>query len=127
MTAVSKEAMSYYDQANAIWNRLGKDAKLPPARTMALAKEIYREFMGESWGGQWKLTSGNRFTWSRYGTTFAVNPDHRGRGFKEVVHGISHWIHMKKRPKDRPHNAEHAALELRMTRWAEARINGQLT
>jgi hypothetical protein len=60
-----------------------------------------------------KITSGNRHTWVRRGT-ISVNT---GRGWRHLVHMLSHYCHSRLRPQDQPHSDSHRHLETEMIAW----------
>jgi hypothetical protein len=80
------------------------------------AKRLYKRAMGRPWNGPVKLTSGRRHTWIRRGV-FYVNPDEqrwrgdKNRGWREIVHSVSHYAHMRLNPHLRPHDDKQAYLE----------------
>lgn len=57
-----------------------------------------------------KVTSGHRYNWPRHGN-LVVNPE---RGWRNLVHDYSHYIHRQLRPKDSPHSDSHRHLEKEM-------------
>jgi hypothetical protein len=98
----------------------GQQPILSPEASLAAAKKLYRHAMGTSWKGSWKLTSGRRATWVRYGV-FYVNPDERrasGRGLREIIHSISHYCHRRLHPGDKPHSIRQARLEAKLAKFA---------
>jgi hypothetical protein len=75
-----------------------------------------------------RLTSGNRKTWTAWeGDTLVlkVNPD---KGWKTLVHYLSHLFHYRANPGDRPHSKHHARFEAKMIREVIRRgwLNGAL-
>lgn len=93
-----------YERVNGSWPEkvpaLTKDEAIPAA------KRLYRKAFGKAFKGKWKLTSGNRYSWSRSGV-FSVNWTGRevtldektgkfipwGSGWKDLVHDMSHYAH----------------------------------
>src|SRR5262245_28478364 len=66
--------------------------------------------------GEFKLTSGNRYTWTRRGV-FYVNPDqndYRFRGWKGIVHDIAHWAGRRLYPLAKPHDHRTAFIERKL-------------
>jgi hypothetical protein len=52
---------------------------------------------------------------------FYVNPNRQGWGFsgwKEIVHGVSHYAHRRKHPDKKPHDFRHLLLEREMVQYA---------
>lgn len=123
-----------YQRVNAEW-----PSPLPPltgAEALSAAKRLYRKFRRKRWAGKWKLTSGRRHTWPRYvrtqkfkdgrivrsgGAVYFVNPE---RGWHDLVHDISHYIHGRDPfglPSDKkPHDLSHARLEREMIQYVVA-------
>lgn len=66
--------------------------------------------------GSFKLTSGNRHTWTRRGV-FYVNPNKSGwrfRGWEAIVHDVSHWAGRRLYPGANPHDARVAFIERKL-------------
>lgn len=105
-----------YDKVNALW-----PAEVPPLTfneaVRAVAK-LTRMAGAPIRGAQFIQTSGNRYNWIRR-YVCRLNP---GRGWKELVHDISHWVHMSRYPGSVPHqDRRHATIEARMVRVVVAR------
>lgn len=69
---------------------------------------------------KFKITSGRRHTWPRHGV-WNVNPDSCGRGFAEIVHAVSHWVHRRVNPglarqRNGGHNG-HAQVEAHLVKF----------
>jgi len=116
-----------YDNVNAVWPdecpipspqealtgarklvRLALTLKREPSKDPSRQVQPTPKFRGE-----FKLTSGNRYTYPRRGV-FYVNPDqsdHRFRGWKGIVHDISHWAGRRLYPDYDPHDHRHAFIE----------------
>jgi len=100
-----------YQRVNATW-----PAQLPPLEpeeAISAAKRLYRLAIGEAWKGPFRITSGNRYSYIRWGSggdgrVFYVNP---GKGWHSLVHSISHMAFRRLHPTLRPHDWRHAALE----------------
>lgn len=110
------EVPDVYDHVNKVWPQ---DAGAPtPAEAITAAKILYRVAVGRKFRGPFKLTSGNRYTWV-YRGTLRVNPNRRGwyRGWKALVHDLSHLCHRRLHPDDRPHSDRHAYLERRLAEY----------
>lgn len=112
------------------WDRLvnskwPKDMPIPTAQeAIAGAKRLYKKAMGYPYGGQWAITSGNRFTWPRR-RVFYVNPNrsgwvHPAPGWPDIVHLMAHWCHRRKHPNDRPHSYRELELEKELTNYVLA-------
>jgi hypothetical protein len=71
---------------------------------------------------RFQITSGNRYTGLR-GGVWRVNPNgqHFG-GWKDIVHGVSHWAGRRWWPQLDPHNALHAWLEAELAAYAIANL-----
>jgi hypothetical protein len=101
-----------YVSVNASW-----PAELPPLEpqeAISAAKRLYRLAIGKAWTGPFQITSGNRYSYIRWGTKrgegriFYVNPK---RGWHHLVHDISHMAFRQLHPTLKPHDWRHAALE----------------
>lgn len=74
-----------------------------------------------------KITSGNRYTWVRRGV-ISVNT---GRGWRHLVHMLSHYCHSALRPMDKPHSDNHRHLEGEMvdyvvrSGWLDGKLKPQ--
>lgn len=100
-----------YKSVNAVWPSEVPKLEAKEAKTAAL--RLYRAHLGKKFTGKVKITSGNRYTWVRYGVLY-VNPD---RGWKALVHELSHLIHRRRNPGNRPHASTHTSLEREMIRY----------
>lgn len=111
----------------SLWDRLvnekfeGRAPVLSPEASVEAALRLYRKFMGRDFAGKVKLGSGNRRTWIRQGV-LTVNPDERAfnghGGLREIIHSMSHFVHMRLHPDDAPHSKRQASLEGRMVTYA---------
>ena len=84
------------------------------------ARKLYRKAMGQAWRGEFKLTSGNRYTWIRRGV-FYVNPNKETwylSGLRCIIHDVSHICHYRLRPNHEPHSKHQAYLERDLTDYA---------
>jgi hypothetical protein len=128
-----------YEQVNGQWPEV--IPALEGQEAIAAARRLYRLALGKAWEGEWRLTSGRRFTWPEKawrgrtdhgkGRTFYVNPM-RGPGlhggWRDLVHMLSHYCHAHKHPTWKPHGPEHHALERRMVAhviasgWLDGRL-----
>ena len=121
-----------------LWDRLvnnkfnGLQPILSEVDSLYAARKLYRKAMGREWCGEFKLTSGNRYTWIRRGV-FYVNPDKRERGsiqqafgfdndevrgLRAIIHDVSHICHYRLRPNDAAHSKHQAYLERDLTDYA---------
>ena len=87
---------------------------LTAEEALSVAKRLYRFGMKRAWKGKWALTSGRRYTWPRRGVYF-VNPvGSRSRGWRDLVHEVSHYVHSRRYPGKRGHDIRHEILEREM-------------
>jgi hypothetical protein len=107
----------------AEWNRLVND-KWPDAVPKPTAQEavlgarlLYRKFLGKKAPLKVVVTSGNRYSWGRYGTLY-VNPDHGWNGFRGIIHLLAHYFHRRLHSGKRPHHYTELELEKDMTNFA---------
>jgi hypothetical protein len=139
---VSAEAATLYERVNQVW----RDAEIPLNRysqqlwdkrhhiedTEAALRFV--NAAGEiEWGGmrKWtwrpvdrvKITTGNRITWvymCRGGKELQLNTS---KGWFDLVHLYSHYLWRRfegwKHYSSTPHNADHAAMELRLSKLAQ--------
>lgn len=115
-----------YKVVNETWPQQILPA-LEPVEAMRAAKRLLAAELGckylSSYG--WQVTSGSRHTYPRSGTWY-VNPE---RGWKDLVHALSHYVHRRKSASTRtaarlraagrrlrPHHWLHANIEKRMIR-----------
>jgi hypothetical protein len=118
----------WYERVNAAWPQL--IPKLTAAEAVAAGKKLYRFGMRKTWRGPVHVGSGNRHTWIRHGV-MTVNPD---GGWHALVHGLSHYCHLRTRRWDigeepeKPHSRGHARMELRMVKEVVRRgwLDGKL-
>jgi len=89
------------------------------------ARRLYRFAMKETFRGKVIATSGNRYTWA-YRGTIRVNPD---RGWRELVHHLSHLFDSWLSPATKPHASTHARLEMKLIKEVKRRgwLDGKLT
>lgn len=101
----------WYQRVNAAWP---EDVSIPTAEEAVRAvRKLYRFVKGHKLGLPIQITSGNRYTYAHGGMLY-VNPNCRGRGWRELVHDLSHWLHQE--TGDKPHAKSHARLELRLAK-----------
>jgi hypothetical protein len=99
-----------YQRINATW---GVD--IPPLtelEAVRAARKLFRFTMRRTFNGKVFVTSGRRYTWIRRGNIY-VNPE---KGWKELVHMISHWCCHRMRPEAKNHSKVHARFEQRMVK-----------
>ena len=115
----SAESMSWYNKVNETWKSIGVNPdvrKSTPADYKIACKTIkalWKKEMGTKFPYDLKEVTGNRDTWCRDRCTFTVNPE---KGWAEIIHSLGHWMGYMKNLK-RPHCAEHAAMEYRLTKY----------
>lgn len=104
-----------YATVNAAWP---ETVPIPTdAEAISAVKRLYRFAMGKPWGKKIKLTSGNRYTWPRYGV-YRINPKgHHFGGWKDLVHDVSHYCHSRLHPNKGAHDHRHEWLEKEMTHY----------
>lgn len=99
----------WYTRVNALWPEDVPALTGPEA--IRAARKLHRFALGVTIPlAAVRLTSGNRFTWKRHGI-LSVNPE---RGWKKLVHHLSHLFDNRLHPETKPHASEHARLEMRM-------------
>jgi hypothetical protein len=109
-----------YDNVNAVWP---ENAPSPsPQEALAAARKLVKLALTlgregsppKKFTGPFKLTSGNRYSWTRRGV-FYVNPNHRDghftNGWDGLVHDISHWAGRRLYADYDPHDHRHAFIE----------------
>lgn len=90
---------------------------------ISAAKRLVR-MRGRAFKGKFHITRGNRVTWIRRGT-FYVNAS---RGWRELVHEISHLVHSSLYPNETGHGWNHAEIEKAMVNkvvssgWLEGKL-----
>lgn len=103
-----------YQSVNGAWPETVPPLTGPEAVTAA--KRLYRLVMKKPFRGKIKVSSGNRHTWIRSGV-MTVNPEgHHFGGWKDLVHGLSHYCHRRLHPGHKPHGGQgtHAFIERMM-------------
>jgi hypothetical protein len=95
--------------------------ELTEAEATRAAKRLYRKFMGAPWRFDVVPVSGRCHSYirrvtvgRRRKTAIVVNP---GRGWKELVHGLSHTFFRRLHPSLPPHHFEHTHFEKAMVRY----------
>jgi hypothetical protein len=99
----------WYARVNSAWPE--RVPELNAEEAQRAARKLIRFALGNAVKvGDVQVTSGNRYSWVRGGIV-KVNPD---RGWKSLVHDLSHWAHKYSNTGDKPHDSSHARMELRM-------------
>lgn len=101
---------AWYERTNDTWPER-VPALTGPEAVRAL-RRLYRFATGRTMRTPVKLTTGNRDTWPRRGVWY-VNPS---KGWRDLVHLVSHYCWAQSHPGERPHSKAHARLEARMIR-----------
>lgn len=114
-----------YENVNAVWPDnpaipTGQEALRGARKLVDLALALGPE-QNPGWrkkfGGEFKLTSGNRYTWTRRGV-FYVNPNRHewsvGNGWQTIVHNIAHWAGRRLYPLADPHDHRTAFIERKL-------------
>jgi hypothetical protein len=118
---VSKEATYWYEKVNTVWEENGfpirfssnnKNEEVDFKTAVKAIKGFWKKEMKTKFPYDVRESSGNRYTWVRYGD-LVINTE---SGWANIIHLFGHWIgHQKKFP--RPHCIEHALLEWRFTNY----------
>jgi hypothetical protein len=117
-----------YGQVNAAWANEPHHTSPSGEEALRCAKRLYSRWLKRAYRGKWKLTSGNRNTYPRYGT-FYVNPC----SWSNIVHGLSHCVHRRLNPGVDSHDASHAAIEhdmieyVKASGWLEGKLKPKVT
>jgi len=115
----SKESMSWYKKVDETWVCVGVSPNVRKGiptdyKTACKAiKVLWKKEMGKKFPYDLKEVTGNKYTWCRDRCTFTVNAT---KGWAEIIHGLGHYMGYMKNHK-RPHCAEHAVLEYRLTKY----------
>lgn len=127
--------MARYDQVNGAWPEslpvpTPKEAIAGARRLVRLAYRIAIEegaFNGTMKRRKFKVVTGNRHTYPRSGV-WCVNPNGRHfGGWRDIVHGISHWCGRRFWPNEKPHSLRHVWIERTMAQYViDHFLNGQL-
>lgn len=102
-------------------------AVIPPLTAIEAeraARRLWRFALGETFAGEIRFATGNRYTWAEhsrtgrhdtYGSNLRVNP---GEGWKEFVHSLSHLFVLRANYGQRvkPHEKFHARFEAKLVR-----------
>lgn len=113
-----------YKNVNETWP---ENPPVPsPQEALAGAKRLVRLALtlgpedGAPWrkkfGGEFKLTSGRRYTYPRRGV-FYVNPNQRSfcfGGWLSICHDIAHWAGQRLYPTAKPHDHRTAFIERKL-------------
>jgi hypothetical protein len=115
----SKESLSWYNKVDETWKSVGVNPDVwasTPTDYKVVCKTIkalWKKEMGKKFPYTLKEVTGNRHSWCRDRKTFNVNTT---KGWAEIIHGLGHYMGYMKNHK-RPHCAEHAILEYRLTKY----------
>lgn len=105
---MSRTCRQFYDeQVNALWP--ADVPKLTESEARYAAHRFWRELRGSA-PPPIVITSGRRYNWVRRNKLY-LNP---GRGWRELVHDLSHYTATRIHPGITPHDSRHAYLERRM-------------
>ena len=131
-----------YDNVNAAWPDnpampTGQEALAGARKLVKLALSFGPappscwEGRRHKFRGEFKLTSGNRYTWTRRGV-FYVNPARHewnvGNGWQTIVHNIAHWAGHRLYPGANPHDHRTAFIERKLAEhvvkngWLEGKL-----
>jgi hypothetical protein len=125
-----------YDNVNAVWPQdppvpTAQEALTGARKLVRLALTLGPDGTRLKFRGEFKLTSGRRYTWTRRGV-FYVNPDQRewnvGRGWQTIVHDIAHWAGRRLYPGAKPHDHRTAFIERKLAEhvvgsgWLEGKL-----
>lgn len=121
MSAASLLSIGSYERVNGSWPT--QLPELTPQEAVSAARRLYRFGVGRRFEGSVRVTSGNRYTWTRRGVLY-VNPE---KGWTHLVHDLSHYAHRRKNPHLKPHEG-HAWLEREMIEHVISRgwLDGKL-
>jgi hypothetical protein len=88
------------------------------------ARRMWRYAKGETYTGKVHIGTGNRINWYAKGV-LTVNPS---RGWKHLIHELSHYFFYDANPGERPHSKYHARWEIKLTKEALKRgwLDGKL-
>lgn len=101
-----------YERVNEAWP--DEVPALSAEEATKAARRLYRWATGETWYGPEIVTSGNRYSGLVYHDglkSLIVNPE---RGWKSLVHHLSHSFYWAANPGEKPHSKDHARLEKNM-------------
>ena len=100
----------WYARVNATWP--AEVPALTADEAVKAAKKLYRFALGSTYSGKVIVTSGNRYSYLRYGVLY-INPSWGWESDRGLVHLLSHAFH-RRLSSERPHGGTHARLEIRM-------------
>jgi len=89
------------------------------------AKRLWKVGSGRKCPFRIKLTSGNRRAGFVGFSTLRTNPE---KGWRSLVHNLSHLINFETNPRQRPHHESRACLERRLSEYVVAQgwLDGKL-
>ena len=106
----------WYSRVNAAWP--ADVPKLTEEGAQRAARKLFRAITGSRLLLPVVTVTGNRKTWPGHRGLLNVNP---GKGWRDFIHLLSHWLHRLVNRGEKPHSRAHARLELRMVRIVLAR------
>jgi hypothetical protein len=115
----SAESMYWYNKVDKTWKSIGVNPcvwESTPADYKIACKTIkalWKKEMGTKFPFNLKEVTGNKYSWCTDRKTYKVNS---GKGWAEIIHGLGHYMGRMKNLK-RPHCAQHAAMEYRLTKY----------
>lgn len=89
----------------------------------SICRQIYKRTLQKKCPFVFENETGRRHNWRTWSkkNVYNINTD---TGWSCLTHDFSHWMHHEKyNGNKRPHCAEHAALELRMTKLVLEKLN----
>src|ERR1043166_1330345 len=104
-----------YDAGNPPW----PEGPLPTPtaqEAISAAKRLYRFGTGQAFKGKFQATTGNRYT-RPVNRVYYVNPNRYGRGWRSLVHSVSHHVHHMLNPEFSEHDFRHAQIERGMIEY----------
>ena len=128
----SKESLNIYKKVNGLWEENGHKtantilhekglsnfvpSKIDYKLAKLICRQIYKRTLQKKCPFVFENKTGRRHNWRTWSkkNVYNINTD---TGWACLTHDFSHWMHHEKYNRSkRPHCAEHAALELRMTK-----------
>jgi hypothetical protein len=134
----SKEALSIYEKVNALWEQNGfktantishekgsnnfSPSKIDYNLAKSICRQMYKRTLKRKCPFVFENETGRRYNWVTWSkkNTYNINTD---TGWSCLAHDFLHWMHIQKRQNQAHHCAEHAALELRTTKFILDKLN----
>jgi hypothetical protein len=107
--AVTEAKPEKYHTVNSQWPK-GPLPELENDEAITAARKLIRLLNVLDHPDTFRTTTGNRQTWVR-GGVFYVNPS---KGWRDLVHSVSHYAHHRLHPNDKNHSHKHAWIEREM-------------